>query len=81
MPRDVSLSDSECWNGGHEWILIKVLRSSPETYPASHSSIKIAGACFTTGKGMIIFLLICSILPVAMSPLIYMSQSNEIENV
>ena len=20
MPRDVSLSDSKCWNGGHEWI-------------------------------------------------------------
>ena len=20
MPRDVSLSDSECWNGGHEWV-------------------------------------------------------------
>ena len=19
MPRDVSLSDSKCWNGGHEW--------------------------------------------------------------
>ena len=22
MPRDVSLSDSKCWNGGHEWVLI-----------------------------------------------------------
>ena len=21
MPRDVSLSDSKCWNGGHEWVL------------------------------------------------------------
>ena len=20
MPRDVSLSDSKCWNGGHEWV-------------------------------------------------------------
>ena len=20
MPRDVSLSDSICWNGGHEWV-------------------------------------------------------------
>jgi len=22
MPRDVSLSDSKCWNGGHEWVKI-----------------------------------------------------------
>ena len=22
MPRDVSLSDSKCWNGGHEWFNI-----------------------------------------------------------
>ena len=21
MPTDVSLSDSKCWNGGHEWVL------------------------------------------------------------
>ena len=20
MPRDVSLSESKCWNGGHEWV-------------------------------------------------------------
>ena len=20
MPRDVSLSDRKCWNGGHEWV-------------------------------------------------------------
>ena len=20
MPRDVSLSGSKCWNGGHEWV-------------------------------------------------------------
>ena len=20
MPRNVSLSDSKCWNGGHEWV-------------------------------------------------------------
>ena len=20
MPRDVSLSNSKCWNGGHEWV-------------------------------------------------------------
>ena len=20
MPRDISLSDSKCWNGGHEWV-------------------------------------------------------------
>ena len=20
MPRDVGLSDSKCWNGGHEWV-------------------------------------------------------------
>ena len=20
MPRDVSLSDSKCWNGGYEWV-------------------------------------------------------------
>ena len=23
MPRDVSLSDSKCWNGGHEWVKTK----------------------------------------------------------
>ena len=23
MPRDVSLSDSKCWNGGHEWVNTK----------------------------------------------------------
>ena len=22
MPRDVSLSDNKCWNGGHEWVKI-----------------------------------------------------------
>ena len=26
MPRDVSLSDSKCWNGGHEWVLMEVER-------------------------------------------------------
>ena len=25
MPRDVSLSDSKCWNGGHAWV-----NTSPE---------------------------------------------------
>ena len=24
MPRDVSLSDSKCWNGGHEWVEEKI---------------------------------------------------------
>ena len=23
MPRDVSLSDSKCWNGGHEWVNVR----------------------------------------------------------
>ena len=23
MPRDASLSDSKCWNGGHEWVKSK----------------------------------------------------------
>ena len=23
MPRDVSLSDSKCWNGGYEWVNLK----------------------------------------------------------
>ena len=22
MPRNISLSDSKCWNGGHEWVKI-----------------------------------------------------------
>ena len=28
MPRDVSLSDSNCWNGGHEWVNINMLAFS-----------------------------------------------------
>ena len=24
MPRDVSLSDSKCWNGGHEWLITEI---------------------------------------------------------
>ena len=28
MPRDVSLSDSKCWNGGHEWV--KMTRDDPK---------------------------------------------------
>ena len=26
MPRDVSLSDSKCWNGGHEWVNLKSIK-------------------------------------------------------
>ena len=33
MPRDVSLSDSKCWNGGNEWV-----KSLPEIH-VHHSSI------------------------------------------
>ena len=29
MPRDVSLSDSKCLNGGHEWIKTGSIRSWP----------------------------------------------------
>ena len=31
MPRDVSLSDSTCWNGGHEWVKKKKLKHSRQT--------------------------------------------------
>ena len=24
MPRDVSLSDSKCWNGEHEWVIVRM---------------------------------------------------------
>ena len=29
MPRDVSLSDRKCWNGGHEWVKVKKLMKVP----------------------------------------------------
>ena len=29
MPRDVSLSDSKCWNGGHEWGELTSFYSTP----------------------------------------------------
>ena len=30
MPRDVSLSDSKCWNGGHEWVNELLVRRAEE---------------------------------------------------
>ena len=30
MPRDISFSDSKCWNGGHEWV------KCSETYAQSY---------------------------------------------
>ena len=33
MPRDVSLSDSKCWNGGHEWVKTDCARTLLMIYP------------------------------------------------
>ena len=32
MPRDVSLSDSKCWNGGHEWVERVAIMTRRMTY-------------------------------------------------
>ena len=29
IPRDVSLSDSKCWNGGHEWVKRSPILGTP----------------------------------------------------
>jgi len=32
MPRDISLSDSKCWNGGHEWVKGFFARIWPDSH-------------------------------------------------
>ena len=33
MPTDVSLSDSKCWNGGHEWVMVIAVMHTEEAFP------------------------------------------------
>ena len=38
MPRDVSLSDSKCWNSGHEWVK-NAIKLIPATRSCTHREI------------------------------------------
>ena len=45
MPRDVSHSDSKCWNGGHEWVKNRSLFNPPplpQMTPAPYPSRRVA---------------------------------------
>ena len=40
MPRDVGLSDSKCWNGGHEWVKsVSRTADGARIYPHQSSGI------------------------------------------
>ena len=39
MPRDVSLSESKCWNGGHEWV--KLDKIFIDKHPVSKMSLHV----------------------------------------
>ena len=46
MPRDVSLSDSKCWNGGHEWVIKgNIVCSSSLSRMGLHSREIISESC------------------------------------
>ena len=39
MPRDVSLSDSKCWNGGHAWVTQHNTPLLPQTVTESQANM------------------------------------------
>ena len=40
MPRDVCLSDSKCWNGGHEWVNAKIYKKNSEVFFQKNKLLK-----------------------------------------
>ena len=54
-PRDVSLSDSKCWNGGHEWVKGSAsitLCSKGDSVALCFSSTRVVLPTFLTRKGL-----------------------------
>ena len=48
MPRNVSLSDSKCWNGGQKWVNIMMIapnsvKGSMEEFPGEEKGIADKG--------------------------------------
>ena len=54
MPRDVSLSDSKCWNGGHEWVnnscVYSQVSMAGQLSQSAHMALQLPYTIFGLGR-------------------------------